>query len=106
MSNSKKNNQAYAMDALTATVGRLQSEMEINRRNVSTIANIQDQMLAQPEAYSTHYIPSVVSATTVTTPSGLVNSAIDQRLDKIESMFQQLMQQQQNRNQQRSSTSN
>jgi len=94
------------MDALTATVGRLQSEMEINRRNVSTIANIQDQMLAQPEAYSTHYIPSVVSATTVTTPSGLVNSAIDQRLDKIESMFQQLMQQQQNRNQQRSSTSN
>mmetsp|Transcript_9748 Transcript_9748/g.21040 ORF Transcript_9748/g.21040 Transcript_9748/m.21040 type:complete len:101 (-) Transcript_9748:207-509(-) len=93
MSNSKKNNQAYAMDALTATVGRLQSEMEINRRNVSTIANIQDQMLAQPEAYSTHYVPSVVSATTATTPSGLANSAADTRFDKIEGSIESLVQQ-------------
>mmetsp|Transcript_7775 Transcript_7775/g.17390 ORF Transcript_7775/g.17390 Transcript_7775/m.17390 type:complete len:123 (-) Transcript_7775:198-566(-) len=32
------------------------------------------------------------------TPSGLANSATDQRLDKIDSMFQQFMQQQKNRN--------
>uniref|UniRef100_A0A7S4EJC5 Uncharacterized protein n=1 Tax=Pseudo-nitzschia australis TaxID=44445 RepID=A0A7S4EJC5_9STRA len=106
LSNTKKNNQAYTVDALTATVGQLQSKSEINRQNVSTIVNTQDQMLTQPEAYSTHYVPSVVSATTATTPSGLANSATDQRLDKIKSMFQQFMQQQQNRNQQRNSTSN
>ena len=106
LSNSTKKNQAHAVYALTATVDRLQSELEINTQNVSTIANTQDQMLAQPEAYSTHYVPSVVSATTATTPSGLANSATDQRLDKIESMFQQFMQQHQNRNQQRNSTSN
>mmetsp|Transcript_17725 Transcript_17725/g.36779 ORF Transcript_17725/g.36779 Transcript_17725/m.36779 type:complete len:151 (-) Transcript_17725:383-835(-) len=91
MTSTGKKDQAYAVDALTATVGRLQSGVDINRQNVSTIASTQDQMLAQPEANSTHYISSVVSATTATTPSGLANSATDQRLDKIESMFQQFM---------------
>uniref|UniRef100_A0A7S4ELY3 Uncharacterized protein n=1 Tax=Pseudo-nitzschia australis TaxID=44445 RepID=A0A7S4ELY3_9STRA len=102
MSNTTKKNQAYVVDALTATVDRLQSELNINTQNVSTIANTQDQMLAQPEVYSTHYVPSVVSTTTATTPSGLANSATDQRLDKIESMLQKLMQNQ-NQNPQRNS---
>ena len=88
MTSTSKKDHVYAVDALTATVGRLQSEVDINRQNVSTIASTQDQMLAQPEAYSTHYVPSVVSATTATTPSGLVNTATDQCLDKIERMFQ------------------
>uniref|UniRef100_A0A7S4ASS2 Uncharacterized protein n=1 Tax=Pseudo-nitzschia australis TaxID=44445 RepID=A0A7S4ASS2_9STRA len=61
--------------------------MDIARQNVSTIASTQDHMLAQPEAYSTHYVPSVVSTTTGTTPSGLAHSATDQHLNKIESMF-------------------
>mmetsp|Transcript_27576 Transcript_27576/g.57792 ORF Transcript_27576/g.57792 Transcript_27576/m.57792 type:complete len:157 (+) Transcript_27576:468-938(+) len=49
-------------------------------------------MLTQPEAYSTHYVPSVVSATTATTPSGLAHSAVDNRLDKMEGMIQSIQQ--------------
>uniref|UniRef100_A0A7S4ASS5 Uncharacterized protein n=1 Tax=Pseudo-nitzschia australis TaxID=44445 RepID=A0A7S4ASS5_9STRA len=72
--------------------------MDITQQNVSTIASTKDQILAQPEAYSAHYIPSVVvSATKATTPSGLAHSAVDHQLDKIEGMFQQILQQQQNR---------
>jgi len=106
MTSTSKKDHAYAEDALTATVGHLQSEVDINRQNVSTIASTQDQMLTQPEAYSTHYVPSVVSSTTATTPSGLANSATDQRLDKLESMLQQLMQVFNNLNQQSSHSSN
>eukprot|EP00532_Pseudo-nitzschia_australis_P000940 CAMPEP_0168195824 /NCGR_PEP_ID=MMETSP0139_2-20121125/20112_1 /TAXON_ID=44445 /ORGANISM="Pseudo-nitzschia australis, Strain 10249 10 AB" /LENGTH=134 /DNA_ID=CAMNT_0008119805 /DNA_START=33 /DNA_END=435 /DNA_ORIENTATION=- len=97
LTNTTKGSHAYAVDALTATVDQLWTEIDMNQQNVNTIVSTQNQMLAQPEqAYSTHYVPSVVSATTATTPSGLANSATDQRLDKIKSMFQQFMQQQQN----------
>jgi len=69
-------------------------QIDLNTQNVHTIANTQDQILAQLEAYSTHYVPSVVSATTATTPSGLAHSAADTRFDKlggsIESIVQQL----------------
>eukprot|EP00532_Pseudo-nitzschia_australis_P007339 CAMPEP_0168177208 /NCGR_PEP_ID=MMETSP0139_2-20121125/8304_1 /TAXON_ID=44445 /ORGANISM="Pseudo-nitzschia australis, Strain 10249 10 AB" /LENGTH=238 /DNA_ID=CAMNT_0008096189 /DNA_START=199 /DNA_END=917 /DNA_ORIENTATION=+ len=110
---SNKKHQAYAVDEITAALDQLQSKVELNTQHVHTIANTQDQMLAQPEAYSTHYVPSVVSATTATTPSGLANSAADTRFDKIEStiesLVQQLRMQNQNRNQQQTtsgSTSN
>ena len=78
---------------ITAILDQLQSKVELNTQNVHTIVNTQDQMLAQPEAYYTHYVPSVVSATTATTPSGLANSAADTRFDKIESTIESLVQQ-------------
>jgi len=87
-------NQAYAVDALSDTVSQLQNELNITQDNVCSLANTQDQMLAQPEAYSTHYVPSVVSASTATTPSGLAHSAVDNRLDKMEGLIQQLVQHQ------------
>ena len=78
-----KRQQAHAVEALTATIEQLQTKVDNNAAEVArnahqvhTIANTQDQMLAHPEAYSTHYVPSVVSATTATTPSGLANSAL------------------------------
>ena len=67
--------------------------MERNIQHVHTIASTQDQMLVQLEAYSTHYVPSVVSATTATTPSGLANSAADTRFDKLEGSIESLVQQ-------------
>uniref|UniRef100_A0A7S4EJ73 Uncharacterized protein n=1 Tax=Pseudo-nitzschia australis TaxID=44445 RepID=A0A7S4EJ73_9STRA len=92
---------AYAVDALTASVDQLRTEADLNRHNVSTIASsTQDQMLAQPEANSTPYVPSVVSISATTTPSGLANSAgvMEQSLDKLDKMFQQYLQQQANTN--------
>jgi len=90
---SSKKHQAHVIYALTATVDQLQTKVERNTQNVHTIANTQDQMLAQPEAYSTHYVPSVVSATTATTPSGLANSATDTGFDKLEGSIESIVQQ-------------
>ena len=94
VSRGNRKNQAYAVDALSDTVSQLQNKLSITQDNVCSIANTQDQMLAQPEAHSTQYVPSVVSATTASTPSGLAHSAIDNRLDKIEGLIQQLVQHQ------------
>eukprot|EP00532_Pseudo-nitzschia_australis_P008137 CAMPEP_0168177398 /NCGR_PEP_ID=MMETSP0139_2-20121125/8426_1 /TAXON_ID=44445 /ORGANISM="Pseudo-nitzschia australis, Strain 10249 10 AB" /LENGTH=464 /DNA_ID=CAMNT_0008096433 /DNA_START=46 /DNA_END=1440 /DNA_ORIENTATION=- len=93
-SRGNRKNQAYAVDALSDTVSQLQNELSLTQDNVCSIANTQDQMLAQPESYTTQYVPSVVSATTASTPSGLAHSAVDNRLDKLEGLFQQLVQQQ------------
>ena len=101
---SGKRHQAHAVDALTATVEQLQARVDHNAAKVArnahqvhTIASTQDQMLAHPEAYSTHYVPSVVSATTATTPSGLANSALinsdDNRFTKLEGTVDTLVQQ-------------
>ena len=67
--------------------------MARNTQHVHIIASTQDQMLAQPEAYSTHYVPSVVSATTATTPSRLANSAADTCFEKLEGSIETLVQQ-------------
>eukprot|EP00532_Pseudo-nitzschia_australis_P011844 CAMPEP_0168222212 /NCGR_PEP_ID=MMETSP0140_2-20121125/10456_1 /TAXON_ID=44445 /ORGANISM="Pseudo-nitzschia australis, Strain 10249 10 AB" /LENGTH=184 /DNA_ID=CAMNT_0008151611 /DNA_START=273 /DNA_END=824 /DNA_ORIENTATION=+ len=96
LTNTTKGSHAYAVDALTATVDQLWTEIDMNQHNVNTIASTQNQMLAQLEqAYSTHYVPSVVSASTTTsTPSSLANSAMEQQSDKLDQMFQQFLQQQ------------
>uniref|UniRef100_A0A7S4EIH8 Uncharacterized protein n=1 Tax=Pseudo-nitzschia australis TaxID=44445 RepID=A0A7S4EIH8_9STRA len=66
-------------------------------------------MLDQPETYSTHLVPSVVSATMATTPSGLANSAADTRFDKLEGLIESIVQQlralSQNQNRQQPVTS-
>uniref|UniRef100_A0A7S4EHQ0 Uncharacterized protein n=2 Tax=Pseudo-nitzschia australis TaxID=44445 RepID=A0A7S4EHQ0_9STRA len=90
---SNKKHQAHAVDEITATLDQLQSKADLNTQNVHTIANTQDQMLVQPEAYSTHYVPSVVSVTTATTPSELANSAADTRFDKLEGSIESIVQQ-------------
>jgi len=90
---SNKKHQAYAVDEITAALDQLQSKVELNTQHVHILANTQDQMLAQPEAYSTHYVPSVVSVTTATTPSELANSAADTRFDKLEGSIESIVQQ-------------
>mmetsp|Transcript_12738 Transcript_12738/g.26837 ORF Transcript_12738/g.26837 Transcript_12738/m.26837 type:complete len:214 (-) Transcript_12738:495-1136(-) len=91
-----KGSYTYAVDAFTATVDQVRTDMDTNIHNIHTIANTQDQLLAQPDpTYATHYVLSLVSASTsTTTPSDRVNRAMEQRLKKLYQMFQQFFQQQ------------
>ena len=94
-SRENRKNQAYAVDAvLSDTISQLQNELSLTQDNVCSIANTQDQMLTQPEAFAARYVPSVVSTTTESTPSGLALSTLDTRLDKLESLFQRMVQHQ------------
>ena len=93
--NRDRKNQAYAVNsALNDTISQLQHELSLTQDNVCSIANTQDQMLAQPEAFAARYVPSVVSTTTDSTPSGMALSTLDTRLDKLENLFQRMLQNQ------------